>query len=87
MRVMVINNFGRDELRFGESDMRRIQGDYVKIKFEDWDKPELCHAGFTFPATDENIALYEEYKKYRTETEDEISRKMFLTLNRMKRKV
>ena len=78
MKVFFVSQFGMDAPQFGESNLKRVETDYVKVN------GELYHAGFVWEATPENLALYEGFCKEMREWEEK-KPNMFSVLNKMKR--
>jgi len=76
---MVVSHFGKSDPRFGESDLRIYDKDYVKVD------GQLIHRYAVWLATEENMRVYNEYKKFRLEAEAEIDHRMFEAMNKMER--
>lgn len=78
MKVFYVNHFGFDEPTFGESDLKRVDKDYVNVD------GNLMNAGFVWPATDENLSIYASFRGDMKAWKD-LEPNMYATLNQMKR--
>jgi len=85
MRVFWVNHFGYDLPEFGESDLKRVDKDYVRITKEGTKlATELYNVAFVWPATEENLAIYHEFAR-EIKAWKEMEPNIFVALNRMKR--
>jgi len=78
MQVFWVDHFGKDVPKMGESDMKRIDEDYVKVN------GQLMNVAFVWPATDENLELYTTHLKRMNEWR-KAEPNMYAVLNEMKR--
>jgi hypothetical protein len=78
MKVFFVSHFGFDSPRFGDSDLIRVNGDYVRVN------GELYNAGFVWPATPENLGLYNAHCEAMAKWK-EAEPNMFTVINKMKR--